>query len=164
MSATTISCRFSRNIVKVTLEIIYFCYQKIYMCNWSIQKINNLILKKLHWPQWLASATYLSTLAMAQTMHVCPWPWNIFCGWEDMGCVLSSRSSRLCDDSVLELWEEGMREGMTGPYLWEHVMFEWVLARVRGGSGWGKRRLVEVFVISSVILDSSCYCYVSVLW
>ena len=39
-------CRFSRNIAEVTPKIIYFYYQKIYIQDKSIQKINYLILKK----------------------------------------------------------------------------------------------------------------------
>ena len=39
-------CRFSRNTAKVTPKIIYFYYQKIYLQDQSIQKINYLILKK----------------------------------------------------------------------------------------------------------------------
>ena len=38
--------RFSRNIAEVALKIIYFYYQKIYLLDQIIQKINYLILKK----------------------------------------------------------------------------------------------------------------------
>ena len=44
--ATNQCCRFSRNTAQVTPKIIYFYYQKIYLHDQSIQKINNLILKK----------------------------------------------------------------------------------------------------------------------
>ena len=42
-------CPFSRNIAYVTPEIVYFYHQKKHLLDQSIQKNNDVILKKLYW-------------------------------------------------------------------------------------------------------------------